>query len=208
MGTYNAIRHPIDTATALVNAISDPKAAAEAFWADIVEKSQTVEGQAEIAGDILQTFLSGGAAKATSTTGRLGKILSKVDDLPGGRLGDELFSSGGRASQVAPVELLDKLKARGYEIFDGPDIEKHLDRMGANASTFGQRDLLLRPDPRKLEVIEEYLHNVQVELGIDPAVRELHVAAFMHQHRTLLGLDQADTLARLVFEMRKSGLLE
>jgi hypothetical protein len=57
-------------------------------------------------------------------------------------------------------------------------------------------DLLLRPDPRKLEVLEEYLHNVQRKIGIDskltPHQMELHVKEFMLRHKTLLGLDADD----------------
>ncbi|MEQ9406152.1 MAG: hypothetical protein RIK87_00440 [Fuerstiella sp.] len=117
----------------------------------------------------------------------------------------EFFSSGSRASQMAPDELLQGLKNRGYEVFDGPDIQRHLNRMGANASTFGTKDLLLRPDPRKLEVIEEWLHNVQQRIGIDPAIRESHIADFIHRHRRLLGLDEADTLKRLQIEIQRSG---
>ena len=66
-------------------------------------------------------------------------------------------------------------------------------RMGA---TFLQDDLLLRPDARKIEVLEEYLHNVQRRIGLTeeltPWALEIHVKRFMLRHRRLLGISDAD----------------
>lgn|GEM_PF-2142918 len=149
----------------------------------------------------------GALSKAGGAAEDLAKGSEGLDDF-GMALDDvakEFFNSGGRANQMAPQELIDALKKRGYDVFDDADIQRHLDRMNANASTFGQKDLLLRTDPRKLEVVEEWLHNVQQRLGIAPELRELHVADFMHRHRTLLGLDQIDTALRLAMELIESA---
>jgi hypothetical protein len=155
--------------------------------------------------------VAGSVAKAASYAGKgiagakvgLSNLAGEVPELHSPRK-QEFYSSGGRASQPAPAELLQKLKARGYEVYDGPDIQRHLTKMRANASTFGTKELLLRLDPRKLEAIEEWLHNVQQRIGIDPGIRELHVASFMHRHSQMLGLDKADTLKRLLFEQNRS----
>ncbi|MFV0442123.1 MAG: hypothetical protein ACK5Q5_00980, partial [Planctomycetaceae bacterium] len=152
-------------------------AAAEAIWADIVEKSQTVEGQAEIAGDILQTFLSGGAAKATGTTGRLSKILSKVDDLlPGGRtvLGsvDEVMSAS-RRRMIMPTRVvretvgdyikdnLARLKEAGGKIVYGgtsPKGPRHMGNMNP-----GERVITLYENLQIQDLVEELAHFRQAQ---------------------------------------------
>jgi hypothetical protein len=59
-----------------------------------------------------------------------------------------------------------------------------------------ERELLLRPDARKVEVIEEYLHNVQRQVGLTQRLTlrevELHVKTFMLRHQRLLGISGAD----------------
>jgi hypothetical protein len=101
-----------------------------------------------------------------------------------------------RPTEPAPEALLRKLLARGYEILQGPEIEAYLDARAANAATFLQGDLLLRPDPRRLEVLEEYLHNVQHRIGLTDRMSmselERHVKHFMLRHRTLLGINADD----------------
>ncbi|MGE3819352.1 MAG: hypothetical protein AB7I30_07950 [Isosphaeraceae bacterium] len=68
-------------------------------------------------------------------------------------------SSGGtRPTELAGEALLAKLVVRGYVVDQSPEIRRYLDARNANAATFLENDLLLREDPRKLEVIEEYLH--------------------------------------------------
>jgi len=119
-------------------------------------------------------------------------VRNRIDNVP-------LFNQGIRSSEVADISLLRKLESRGYAIDQSDEIVRHLDRVGANASTFGTKDLLLRPDARKLEVLEEYLHNVQFKIGLQKRLStgptgglELHVKEFMLRHRRLLGLSDAD----------------
>lgn len=101
-----------------------------------------------------------------------------------------------RPPQPADQALLDRLRQRGYVIDDSDDIQALLDHQRANAATFLQRDLLLRRDPRQVEVLEEYLHNVQYRLGLYERMTirelELHVKEFMLRHPKLLGLIDAD----------------
>ena len=61
------------------------------------------------------------------------------------------------------------------------------------------RDLLLRPDARKVEVLEEYLHNVQKDIGLTEKLSsgpigglEMHVKDFMLRHKKMLGINDAD----------------
>jgi hypothetical protein len=102
-----------------------------------------------------------------------------------------------RATELVENALLDKLRARGYSIDQSAEIEQYLDYRAANAATFLQKDLLLRPDARKIEVLEEYLHNVQRQVGLTnhmiPRQLERHVKEFMLRHRKLLGISNADS---------------
>lgn len=91
---------------------------------------------------------------------------------------------------------MDALRARGYTIDQSDDVQRLLDAQGANAATFLVNDLLLRRDPRKVEVLEEYLHNVRRRLRLDEKWTrwelELHVKDFMVRHRTLPRLTAGD----------------
>lgn len=101
-----------------------------------------------------------------------------------------------RATELADQVLLDKLTARGYAIDQSEEIQEYLTFRQANAATFFQKDLLLRPDVRKIEVLEEYLHNVQRQVGLTDRLSswelEIHVKEFMVRHRALLGISDAD----------------
>ena len=101
-----------------------------------------------------------------------------------------------RATELVNPALLRKLEARGYLIDQSDEIQWYLDYRQANAATFLQRDLLLRPDARTVEVLEEYLHNVQRQTGLTekmtPWELEIHVKEFMLRHRKLLHISKAD----------------
>ncbi|HIC89451.1 MAG TPA: hypothetical protein EYP04_08620 [Anaerolineae bacterium] len=76
------------------------------------------------------------------------------------------------------------------------EVQRYLDMRKANSATFLNRDLLLRPDARKVEMLEEYLHNVQRKIGLTgkltPRELEVHVKHFMLRHSRLLGICVAD----------------
>ena len=101
-----------------------------------------------------------------------------------------------RGSEIASQALLSKLTARGFGVDQSAETQKYLDYRGANAATFLEMDLLLRPDARKIEVLEEYLHNVQRQIGLTDklTIQELerHVKEFMLSHRKLLGISGDD----------------
>jgi hypothetical protein len=82
---------------------------------------------------------------------------------------------------------------------EGLDELRFLDHMGAAASCGGDdyRHILLRPNPRKIEVIEEFLHGNQFDLGLISHVEnaprlEVHVKQFMIRHHRLLGISAED----------------
>jgi hypothetical protein len=106
------------------------------------------------------------------------------------------MNEGSRATEPADPTLLDKLRARGFTIDQTAEIQRYLDYRKVNAATFLEKDLLLLPDPRKIEVLEEYLHNVQDDIGLlekmTPAQLEIHVKHFMVRHQKLLGISEAD----------------
>ena len=122
-----------------------------------------------------------------------GQVAKRLDNVASNRA---LLNQGARASELADQALLDKLKSRGFTIDQSADIQRYLDYRKANAATFLDKDLLLRPDPRKIEVLEEYLHNVQRKIGLTdkmtPAQLEIHVKDFMLRHRKKLGINDAD----------------
>jgi hypothetical protein len=66
----------------------------------------------------------------------------------------------------------------------------------ANCGGEEYRHILLRPKPRKIEVIEEFLHGTQFSIGLtgglDTRELEIHVKHFMIRHRRLLALSEAD----------------
>lgn len=127
--------------------------------------------------------------KALAATKSVGKLVRK-----GSRT--VLLNEGTRATQLADATLLRKLEQRRFTIDQSADVLRYLDFRKANAATFLEKDLLLRPDVRKVEVLEEYLHNVQKDIGLLNKMRpwqmEIHVKEFMLRHQKMLGISEAD----------------
>ncbi len=75
---------------------------------------------------------------------------------------------------------------------------RYLDYMGAEANVGGPNmtHILVRENPGKAAVLEEFLHGTQFRLGIidslSPAGAEVHVKDFMLRHQSLLGLGPED----------------
>ena len=78
----------------------------------------------------------------------------------------------------------------------GSDAERFLNYRGAEAAAFGEEDILVRPDPSKAALLEEFLHGTQQRLGIiddiGRAGAETHVKDFMIRHQDMLGLSAED----------------
>jgi large repetitive protein len=113
-----------------------------------------------------------------------------------------LFQDGGlRGTQAASEELLQAVAAKGRTInyaLPGSDELRYLDYMRANANVGGENatHILLRTDPKKIEVLEEFLHGTQQRLGIIDRLgvpgAEVHVKEFMLNHQGLLGITAED----------------
>lgn len=148
-----------------------------------------------------KTMSIGGKALKSKVDDGLKIVKNKLDNVGKSLLDNNLLLNQGiRPNEIADNALLRSLESRGYVIDQSDEIVRHLDNVGANAGTFGTKDLLLRPDARKLEVLEEYLHNVQFKIGLQNKLStgptgglEIHVKEFMLRHRRMLGLNKADT---------------
>ena len=106
-----------------------------------------------------------------------------------------------RAIEPASAELLEQVKSKGRTIhyaLPGSDALRYMDYMRANANVGGPEltHILLRSNPRKLEVLEEFLHGTQKRIGLIDKVgvdaAERHVKEFMIRHHVLLGISPED----------------
>jgi hypothetical protein len=119
-----------------------------------------------------------------------------------------MFHSSLRTTEVASEELLRAVEGKGRTItyaLPGSEELRYLDYMGANANVGGptMTEILLRQNPTKVEVLEEFLHGTQNRLGIIDEVgvqgAELHVKRFMLRQQRLLGISPED--AKILQEM-------
>lgn len=94
-------------------------------------------------------------------------------------------------------KLLNSVRQHGRTVTfasAGSEELRYLDYMGAEANCGGPGclNILLRPNPTKEAVLEEFLHGTQDRLGIIDRLgqqgAETHVKDFMGRHRRLLGL--------------------
>lgn len=98
----------------------------------------------------------------------------------------------------------------------GTEELRYLDAMGAEANVGGPdlTHIILRTEPSKVALLEEFLHGTQWRLGIvqrmGAAKAEVHVKGFMIRRRAMLGLCEADVhilkgLERLLGEALAQG---
>jgi len=125
--------------------------------------------------------------------------ISKVDDVI-----RSLDSAGGKFSGIerASQGLIDAVSSRRTVQFatEGSDELRYLNSVGAEANVGGQNltNILLRENPSKLAVLEEFLHGTQARLGVinvgdlNRTAAEIHVNKFMLNHHKLLGLGAED----------------
>ncbi len=113
----------------------------------------------------------------------------------------------------ATPELLDAVRSKGRTIKfvqEGSDEARYLDFIGAEANVGGETmsHILLRPNPGKAAVLEEFLHGTQYRLGIVDRLgvngAETHVKDFMIRHRRLLGLGDGDV--NILRQLMEAGL--
>lgn len=118
-------------------------------------------------------------------------------------------SDSTRGDTVATKELLQSIENKGKTIIfakTGSDEAKLLDYFGANASvnTNNINHIIVKPDVRKIEILEEFLHGTQQKLGIIDRlgnyVSEIHVKDFMIRHQKVLGLSNNDIKALIIMK--------
>lgn len=127
--------------------------------------------------------------------------------------------------QSASPQLLEAIREKGVPITFATSDEdiQHLKSVTASAVyryfADGTHEIVLPPDPAKIQVFEEYLHSVQRKLGlldnpeIPREIAEIHVKDFMIRHANMLGLNEYDTRVlqwlkdREIEKASKSGLI-
>ena len=107
-----------------------------------------------------------------------------------------------RGIDLAPESLLARMREKGRRIEfveEGSDELRWLDFIGSNANVGGEDvdHILLRSEPRIIEVWEEFLHGTQNKCGLiadTVAMKkaEIHVKRFMVRHRHLIGISGED----------------
>lgn len=117
--------------------------------------------------------------------------------------------------EPASQELLAAVQRKGRIIFfatEGSEELRYLDYIGAEANVGGENltNILLRENPRKAAVLEEFLHGTQHRLGIVQKRgiqgAEIHVKEFMIRHQRLLGLSNEDVqILKRLLEIEKKG---
>jgi hypothetical protein len=115
--------------------------------------------------------------------------------------------------EPASQELLDAVAAHGRTVSiaqPGSDELRYLNAMRAEANVGGPNmtDILLRENPSKAAVLEEFLHGTQARLGIIDRLgvsgAEWHVKDFMIRFRGVLGLGDEDV--QVLQQLRDLGL--
>jgi hypothetical protein len=106
-----------------------------------------------------------------------------------------------RGDERATEELIERMKSKGRDLqiaVEGTEELRFLNFMSANANVGGElmTNILLRIEPRVIEVWEEFLHGTQKRCGIIEKLgvyqAEIHVKKFMLRHRRLIGISDGD----------------
>jgi len=117
--------------------------------------------------------------------------------------------------EPAPQELISAVSKKRDVVIAQPGSEelRMLDYFGAEASVGGINNthILLRENPSKAAVFEEFLHGTQAKLGITDRLgtsglgsAETHVKDFMINHQKMLGLSDEDV--QILQILRDKGL--
>ncbi|MGC3990601.1 MAG: hypothetical protein QM796_13155 [Chthoniobacteraceae bacterium] len=107
-------------------------------------------------------------------------------------------SNGLRGTQLASQELIDNVSSRYTVETVQPGHWLHEDFVNTQTNAmYSNGTIYIRPDARQIEVLEEFLHGQQENLGIDMSGRnypqfEIDVKQFMIRHQQLLGISDED----------------
>ena len=130
---------------------------------------------------------------------------------------DEMFQSDfTRGDTPMSDELLEGVKRKRdvIEVTPGSDEEAFLNWSNANASAGyspnnsnpnNKDGILIRPGAKKIEIMEEFLHGTQANIGMDTSTGnirnlEIHVKDFMIRHKDMLGLSDKDIEALTIMK--------
>lgn len=235
VGVGHMITHPKETAKGLWHIATHPVETAKALGRGVKGRAQAIlSGDTHAAGrtffDIFSTLVAPEAKAAKvadvsadltkATPGVLRAAIKESDTAaramsPKTALAAEtrLNSSNALAGveRASPELLASVAKRRTVQIAtEGSEEMRYLDYMGAEANVGGEAmtHILLRPNPSKAGVLEEFLHGTQHRLGMIERLgvsgAEWHVKDFMIRHSRLLGLS-AEDVRRLTI-LRDMGL--
>jgi large repetitive protein len=105
--------------------------------------------------------------------------------------------------EKASPELLLNIAAHGRSVniaLEGTDELRYLNSIPAEANVggIGHTHILLRENPSKAAVLEEFLHGTQDRLGVIDRLgnqgAEVHVKEFMLRHSRMLGIGNEDAV--------------
>jgi hypothetical protein len=146
-----------------------------------------------------QALIDGGAAAAGYGASRYQGQSASQKRQQAWLRGEEIASPEllALAKRVTPRDVITvDTKSKAYRDWDDPS--------GPTNAMMNGKDMFLRPDARKIEVLEEMLHFTQEKVGkrnerfrvetVDNyPVYEVHVKDFMIRHRKMLGISDGDT---------------
>jgi hypothetical protein len=176
-----------------------------------IGEAKAVGKGAEVAATAARVAEVSEAARVVAAGGRLTEVASAADKVADIRRAAELTDAARimkssnelMGIERASPELIEAVsKRRIVKIAEeGSEEMRYLDYIGAEANVGGPNmdHILLRPNPSKAAVLEEFLHGTQQRLGIVDKLghyglgsAETHVKDFMIRHQRLLGLSDAD----------------
>ncbi len=142
-------------------------------------------------------------------------VANKIGNTELGRFGVLKSPNELMGVEPASAELLTAVGTKRSLVIATPGSEelRMLDYFGAEASVGGVNNssILLRENPSKAAVLEEFLHGTQARLGIVDRLgtsglgsAETHVKDFMIRHQQMLGLSNEDV--RILKILRDKGL--
>ncbi|WP_208543128.1 hypothetical protein [Marilutibacter alkalisoli] len=162
-----------------------------------------------------------GLAAGTSRLGRAGGVDRSVSTAYARSVADRLPASSMNSSSLgwgiekASPELIANVSSRRQVVFAKPGSSDmaYLDWMQAEANVGGKSftHILLRENPSKAAVLEEFLHGTQARIGVVDRLgtsgfgsAETHVKDFMIRHQSMLGLSSEDVV--ILKQLRDAGL--
>ncbi|MBO0932104.1 type VI secretion system tube protein TssD [Fibrella aquatilis] len=149
--------------------------------------------------------LAGNVAGAAKLAKRFGKLVGNtklLNRITGkAKKGITLFREGLEGVEKASKALIDKVASKRTVVIakEGTDDFAYLEWMKAEANVGGEtmEHILLKENPSKAALLEEFLHGTQHKLGMikgdmDIPFAEWHVKDFMIRHKKILGLIDED----------------